>query len=98
MRYLLTSKETESTFTGAIAICLVAGIFLGMLLDGGLISAPAIWFYFPMAGYLFLRLIVWKVIRQVPALTRTQRYAVALLPLYGFVVFFVISSWIRSIR
>ncbi len=91
-------KKTESVFTGAAVLCLPAGIFFGLLLDGGLISEPAVYFYFPMAVFLFIRYGWWRITKHIPKLTRTQEYAVSLMPIYGFVIFFVISSIIRQIR
>ena len=91
-------KETESAFTGACVRCLLAGIFLGILLDGGLISEPAIYFYSPMAGYLFVRYVGWRITRKIPRLTKVQRYGVSLVPLYGFVVSYIISSIVCQMR
>ena len=91
-------KETESVFTGTIVLCLLGGIFGSMLLDGGVFSDPAVWFYFPMSGYLFVRFLVWKMRGQIPKLSRPQRYGISLSPVYGFVVVFIVSTVLRSIR
>ena len=91
-------KKTESVFTGTTVLCLLAGIFFGQLLDAGLIIEPAVCFYFPMAVFLFFRYIWWKFTGSMPELTKIQEYTVSLMPLYGFAIFFVISSIIRQIR
>ena len=91
-------RETESVFTGMIVLDLLGGIFGGMLLDGGVFSEPAMCFYFPMAGYLLLRFLIWKVRRRIPRLSRPQKYGIRLSPVYGFVVVFAVSTVLRSIR
>ena len=90
--------ETEKVFSWTIVVCLLAGIFLGTSLDGGFISEPAIWFYFPVAGYFLIRFIFWKITKRIPKLTKVQKYAVSLFPLYGFLIFFIFSSIIRGLK
>jgi len=91
-------RKTESAFTGASALCLIAGIFFSLVLDGGAISEPAIYFYFPMAVFLFARYCLWKFTGRTPKLTKIQEYGVSFMPIYGFLIFYIISSIIRENR
>ena len=90
--------ETESVFTGTTVICLLCGLLVGSLLDGGVISYPARQFYFPMALYLFVRFVVWKIRKRVPKLEKNQIIGIYWMPVYGFLMMFAISSAIRVIR
>lgn len=90
--------ETESLFIRTAALCILLGILLGMLLDGGLISEPAMWFYLPTAAYLIFRVIGWKVLGCTPVLTKSQKSVIGMLPILGFAPFILISYMIRSLR
>lgn len=84
----IETGTTESAFTLAIGLCVVSALLCGMLLDGGLISGWAHYFFLPYGGYLIAKTVVWKIRGNFPELRATQKVGVALSPFFGFLVVF----------
>jgi len=72
--------------------------FFSLLLDGGAISNPAM-FYFSFASlYLFAKLIIWGFSKSgYPSLKVFHRIAILLMPFYGLPIFIMIWFQIRKL-
>lgn len=93
-----SKKEVRACFNEAIAISFFSLLFLGLLLDGGMFSEPAPYFYLPFIAYLLFRPLPWHLSGAFPKLSRLVRYAISFSPLYGFPLFWILSSLIRDWR
>lgn len=90
------SKETASIFNQAFLLCVISGFFLCMLLDGGVISNPASFFYPLVILYFILRKIHFWISRH-PKLTKIQKIGLSLFPIYSFPIFYILWLSIRGI-
>lgn len=89
------SKETASIFNQAFLLCIIFGFLLSILLDGGTISKPASFFYPIVILYFILRKVSFWILGH-PELTKLQKIALSLFPLYSFPVFYIIWLSIRE--
>ena len=84
----MDTGNTESVFAQTIALCFVAALLCGMLLDAGYISSWAHYFFVPYAGYLTVRIVAWNIKGKFPELTNNQKIFVFLSPFIGFLLVF----------
>jgi hypothetical protein len=88
--------QTKSLLIGMIGIHVFLLLCFSMLLDNGVISNPAYFYFSGSILYLFIRFMIWQFSKDgFPCLSLMQRFAILLMPFYGLPVFLLI--W-RSIR
>jgi hypothetical protein len=91
-------EDTEAAFCQAMTLSLVAGVFVLLLLDGGLFSVPGPYFFFPFTGYMFTRYMFGLILGKFPELKYPGKFLITTSPFWGFFIYMVISSCLRGLR